>query len=172
MVFLIVLVIFAALIGPLGAAEETNPPPQAGPEQRRARIQELREKNPEAFDKMREELKNLTPEERQKRLREFREKHPAMAGPLRDELEKQREELKKLPPEERQAKIREKMAERAQLMTPEQRKAKRYEIRQRFENQLNQLREKKTNGTLTPLESKRLQRLETVEDRFKQAPKE
>jgi DNA repair ATPase RecN len=117
----------------------------------------------------------LTPEERQKRLHEFREKHPAMAGPVRDELEKHREELKKLPPEERQAKIkelREKIAERAQGMTPEQRKNKRHEIRQRFETQLNQLREKKTNGTISPLESRRLQRLETVQERFKEAQKE
>jgi hypothetical protein len=163
-VFVTILAVSAALS--IRAAEETNPPPQATPEQRRARLQELREKNPEAFDKMREELKNLTPEERQKRLREFREKH---GTPLRDELEKQREELKKLPPEERQAKIREKMAERVQAMTPEQRQAKRHEIRQRFEGQLGQLRQKKTNGTITPLESRRLQRLETVEERFKQA---
>ena len=132
-------------------------------------MEDLRKRNPEAFEKLREELKSLSPEERQKRLREFREKHGA---PMRDELERRREELKKLPPEERQVKmqaLREQLLERRKAMTEEERKAKRGEIKSRFERQLGELRQKKTNGTLTPLESKRLQRLETVGQRFKEA---
>ena len=153
------------------SADEQLPDParKPVPEARRAAMEDLRKRNPEAFEKLREELKNLSPEERQKRLREFHEKH---GTPVRDELEKRREELKKLPPEERQAKmkvLREQLMERRKAMTEDERRAKRGEIRSRFERQLGELRQKKTNGTLTPLESKRLQRLETVGQRFKEA---
>jgi hypothetical protein len=153
------------------SADEQLPEPVRKPlaEERRAPMEDLRKRNPEAFEKLREELKSLSPEERQKRLREFREKH---GTPVRDELEKRREELQKLPPEERQAKmkvLREQIMERRKAMTEEERRAKRGEIKSRLERQLGELRQKKTNGTLTPLESKRLQRLETVGQRFKEA---
>ena len=119
-----------------------NRPAAASPEQRKARLEELRERNPEAFRKFREEL------------------------------ERRREEFKKLPPAEREAKIkelRERFLERRKAMTVEERKAKRQEIKGRFENQLGLLREKKTNGTLNAQEAHRLERLETVAKRFKQA---
>jgi hypothetical protein len=117
-------------------------PPSPSPEQRKARLEDLRERNPEAFRK------------------------------LREELERRREELKKLPPAEREAKIkeiREQFVERRKAMTFEERKAKRQEIKGRFDRQLGLLREKKTNGTLTAQEARRLERLETVGQRFKQA---
>jgi hypothetical protein len=138
-------------------------------EERRARIEELRERNPEAFEKMREELKNLPPAERQRRLREFREKQGL---PSREDLEKRREEFKNLPPEEREAKLkelRERIVERRKAMTPDERKVKRQEIKSRFDKQLRELEKKKTSGSLTAPESKRLERLEVIEQRFKQA---
>jgi hypothetical protein len=154
------------------AEERPGPPKKLSPEERRAAMEELRKQNPEAFEKLREELKDLSPEERQQRLREFREKHGA---PVRDELEKRREELKKLPPEERQAKMkemRERVVERRKAMGDDERKAKRQEIQSRLERQLVELRQKKTNGTITDVDSKRLQRLETIGRRFKQAQAE
>jgi hypothetical protein len=152
------------------SADEQLPDPvrKPSPDERRVVMEDLRRRNPQAFDKLREELKSLSPEERQKRLREFREQYGA---PVRDELDKRREELRKLPPEERQAKmkeLREQILERRKAMTEEERKAKRGEIKARLERQLGELRQKKTNGTLTPLESRRLQRLETVGQRFRE----
>ena len=114
----------------------------------------------------------LSPEERKARLDDLRERNPEAFRKLREELERRREELKKLPPAEREAKIkeiRERFMERRKAMTIEERKAKRQEIKGRFEKQLQLLREKKTNGTLTAQEARRLERLETVGQRFKQA---
>lgn len=121
--------------------EKTNARAGALSPEKKARMEELRERNPEAFRK------------------------------LREELERRREELKKLPPAEREARIkdlRERFAERRKAMTIEERKAKRQEIKGRLEKQLNALREKKTNGTLTAQETRRLERLETVAKRFQQ----
>jgi len=114
----------------------------------------------------------LSPEERKARLEDLRERNPEAVRKLREELERRREELKNLPPAEREAKIkeiRERFAERRKAMTVEERKAKRQEIKVRLEKQLGSLREKKTNGTLTAQEGRRLERLETVGQRFKQA---
>ena len=142
----VVAVAFCGSILSATAADDspkTNARPQgATPDERKARLEDLRQRNPEAFRKMREEL------------------------------ERRREELKKLPPAEREAKIkeiRERFMERRKAMTVEERKAKRQEIKGRLEKQLGLLREKKTNGTLTAQEARRLERLQTVGDRFKQA---
>ena len=136
-------------------------------EARRAWIEELRKRDPEAFEKLREELRGLPPAERQKRLRELREN----AGlPAREELEKRREELQKLPPEEREARLKElrdRLAERRKAMTPDERKLKRQEIKARFEKQLHELEKKKTAGSLTPEEARRLERLQTIGERFR-----
>jgi Skp family chaperone for outer membrane proteins len=116
--------------------------------------------------------RTLSPEQRKARLEDFRERNPEAVRKLREELERRREELKKLPPAEREAKIkelRERFVERRKAMTVEERKAKRQEIKGRFERQLGLLREKKTNGTLTAQEGRRLERLETIGQRFKQA---
>jgi len=138
-------------------------------EERRARLEEMRTRNPEAFEKLRQEIKDLPPAERQKRLREFREKQ---GMPLPGDFEKRREEFKNLPPEEREAKLkelRERVAERRKEMTPDERKVKRQEIKSRFDKQLRELEKKKANGSITAPESKRLERLEVIEQRFKQA---
>ena len=137
-------------------------------EERRARMEELRTRNPEAFEKLRQDLKDLPPAERQKRLREFREKQGMPPG----DVEKRREEFKNLSPEDREAKLkelRERMAERRKAMTPDERKVKRQEIKSRFDKQLHELEKKKANGSITAPESKRLERLGVIEQRFKQA---
>jgi hypothetical protein len=145
-VFLTVAILSVGLTCGVSGADEsqkTNGRPRAvSPEQRKARLEELRERNPEAFRK------------------------------LREEMERHREEFKKLPPAERDAKIkelREQFLERRKAMTPDERKTKRQEIKGRFEKQLAALREKKTKGTLTTQETRRLERLETIAKRFKQA---
>ncbi len=67
-------------------------------------------------EELREKLKNLTPEERQAKLKELREKHPEGAANLErrgEEMKKMAkdlgldpEELKKLPEDERRAKVK------------------------------------------------------------------
>jgi PERQ amino acid-rich with GYF domain-containing protein len=148
--FLVYLIVGAASIvavsaddQPLGPA--TNPPP----ERRKSALEESRGRNPEALEKLREKR--------------------------REEVERRRDEVKKLPPEERQGKmkeLRERAVERRKTMTREEMIAKRQEIKSRFERQLGALRQKQTDGTLTAQESKRLQRLETIAQRFKQAEAE
>jgi Skp family chaperone for outer membrane proteins len=116
--------------------------------------------------------RTISPEDRKARLEDLREQNPEAFRKVRAELERRREELKKLPPAEREAKIkeiRERLVERRKAMTVEERKAKRQEIKGRLEKQLGVLREKKANGTLTAQEARRLERLETVGQRFKQA---
>lgn len=93
----------------------------------------------------REDFKKLTPEERAARIRQWREKN---GGPVGEALQKKREELKNL--------------------TPEEREAKRKEFRERFDKQVGELRKKKADGTITPEESKRLDRMEQIIRRFEQ----
>ena len=153
----------------VSAADEVKDEP-VSPD--RAKAREVRERKLEESEKLRQELKGLSPEQRQARLRELREKKRQPIS--REELEKRRKELRKLPPAERAAKLkelREKIGEHPKFkaMTPEQRKAKREELKRRFEKQLNELREKKSTDSLTPQETKRLQRMESMAQRFKQA---
>ena len=54
-------------------------------------------------------------------------------------------------------------------LTPEERDAKRKEMRERMQKQLAELRKKKTEGTLSEPEKKRLERMEEVNKRFEQA---
>jgi len=122
-------------------------------------------------DELRDQRQNLSPEERQARLREFREQHPD--GPMRKEMEKRREELNNLSSEERQAKLKEWRENRGdrplrQGFSPQEREAKRKELRQRFEKHHAELLKKKADGTLTPQEEKRLQRMEELAKRFEQ----
>lgn len=120
---------------------------------------------------LREQLKRLPPEERQAKIQELREKYK-VTGPLREEAEKRREEWKNLPPEERLEKMREWRAKRSgdaqdpRSFTPEEREARRKEIRSRLETQLGELRKKKAAGPLTPEEERRLQHMEQVAKHF------
>ena len=52
------------------------------------------------------------------------------------------------------------------VLTLQEREAKRKELRQRLDNQLERLRAKQTKGTLTPEEERRLRHLETIAKRF------
>jgi hypothetical protein len=99
-----------------------------------------------------------------------------------DESEKRREEWKKLPAEEREAKMkewrktngvpsreeREKKREQFKNMTPAEREAKRKELTERLEKRIAELRAKQTNATITPQESRELERREQILKRFEQ----
>jgi len=99
--------------------------------------------------------------------------------PSREELEKRREEWRKLTQEERNAKLKE-MRERSMekrrdefnKLTPEEREAKRKELRERLEKHLGELRAKQTNGTITPEETRDLERREQLKKRFEQNARE
>jgi hypothetical protein len=125
------------------------------PEQRAAKIQELRAKRglptPDAAEiqKRREFLKSLPPEDR----------------------ERLREELRSLTPEERRAKLKELAAKRAHQsrFTEQERVARREVLRARLKKDLATLRQKKADGPLTEDEQTRLSRLEVLEQRFAHA---
>lgn len=138
------------------------------PEQRQARLAEIREKmkNSPEMQKLREELKNMPPEQREAKMKELREKYgqPGAgpeAGKMREkygkgegagELEKRREEFKNL--------------------TPEQRETKMKEMREKFAERRTDLEKKKANGTITPEESKQLERIEAMAKRGEKAREE
>ena len=54
-------------------------------------------------------------------------------------------------------------------LSPEERDAKRKEMRERMQKQLADLRKRKAEGTLNEVEKKRLERMEEVNKRFEQA---
>jgi hypothetical protein len=100
---------------------------------------------------LREKLKNMTPEERQAALKKWREEHPEATTP-REQLRKQSAEGNKL--------------------TAEQREARRKEMHAALEKRLAELKKKQTDGTLTDLEKKRLERLELALKRADQTRRE
>jgi hypothetical protein len=53
-------------------------------------------------------------------------------------------------------------------LSPEEREAKRKEMQERIQKQLTELRKKKADGTLSPVEKKRLDRMEEVAKRMEQ----
>ena len=124
-------------------------------------------------EELREKLKGLTPEERQAKLKELREKsgfNGPLAGEMqkkRAELQKFRESIKDLPPAERETKMREwreknlPLLNAASNMSPEDRATNRVKLQERIKDQLDALKEKKKAGTLTEEETRRLERMET-----------
>lgn len=72
------------------------------------------------------------------------------AGPSREERAKRREEFNKL--------------------TPEEREAKRKELKERLEKRIAELRARQTNGTLNAHETRELERREQILKRFEQLP--
>lgn len=102
----------------------------------------------ETLDKKpaREEFKNLPPEERAGKFKAWREKN---AGTNGEAFQRKREELRNL--------------------TPEEREAKRQEFCKRLDQQLEELRKKKADGSITIEEAKRLERTEQLRKRFDQA---
>jgi hypothetical protein len=131
---------------------------------------------------LREQLKNLSPEERQAKIRELRERQMGTnrvdIEKRRAEFQKLQGELKGLPPEERQAKIQQWRQTNGlarpgfRTLEPDQVKAKRGEMKGRIEQQLTELRKKKADGTITEQESKRLERMELMAKRLEQGPGE
>lgn len=74
------------------------------PEERRAKIQELRKQRgpaPNDLSKLREEMKKLTPEQRRARLKELREKNAGSAA----------KQHKSLSPEEHRGKLKDRLEE-------------------------------------------------------------
>ena len=80
----------------------------------------------------------------------FKEPRKTNSGPAREEWEKRRGQLEK--------------------MTPEEREAKRKELKERLEKRIADLRAKQTNATITPQETRELERREQILKRFEQTP--
>jgi hypothetical protein len=95
----------------------------------------------------RDDGRKLAVEEREAVAKDGRKTN---AGPSREEREKRREEFNKL--------------------TPEEREAKRKEIKGRLEKRICELRSKQTNATLTSQEFRELERREQILKRFDQPP--
>lgn len=120
---------------------------------------------------LRERARNLAPEERQKLVREFREKH-GLGTSNRVDWEKRREEFKQLPPAEREAKMKELRKEvqeardRFKLISDDEREIKRREMKERIDAQVSDLKQKKTDGTITEAESRRLERFQKMSVRL------
>ena len=97
---------------------------------------------------------------------------PEKRALTREEWEKRQAELKGLSPEERRARIREwrrqRVANRPEIqnLTPAERAAKRREFREQLDHEIDTLRRKKDQNGLTPIESRRLKRLEELARRF------
>ena len=77
------------------------------------------------------------------------------------------EDLQKMTPEERRAKIKELRDKKAEGLTPEQKELRRKVIRERVEKRIAELKQKKTDGTLSEAENRQLelweQRLKRLE---------
>ncbi len=93
----------------------------------------------------------------------------------RAEGEKIKSALSKLPLAERDARMKEwrktnggPNREEWEKMTPEQREAKRKEIKERLEKRIAELRAKQTDGTITAQEMSELSRSEKILKRFEQ----
>lgn len=136
-------------------------------------------------EELREQLKNLSPEERQAKLREMRERAGGPTGPQlekrRAEFEKMRQELQGLPPAERAARLQQWRQTNGfgtnsilgpipPRLNPADSEAKRGEFRERIQSELKQLKAKEAAGTLTPEETRRLQRMIEWSERLKAAP--
>ena len=93
----------------------------------------------------------------------------------RVEADKVKAELTKLPLAEREARMKEwrktnggPSREEWEKMTPEQREAKRKEIKDRLEKHIAELRAKQSNATITAQETNELGRCEKILKRFEQ----
>ena len=109
-------------------------------------------------------MNNLSPEERRAKIQELREKH----GPFSSAgLTNRTDGFKNLSPEERRAKMEEMRKAKGgrhsllgtNSLSPEQR-------RERLNTRLEQLRQKKAEGSLDPAEQKQLDRLEQFNQHF------
>lgn len=79
-----------------------------------------------------------------------------------------REELQKLTPEERQARMKE-WRGKQKTMTPEQREAQRKVWQERMGKKIEDLKKKRTEGSITPQEEQSLRRLEENMKRWQES---
>lgn len=133
-------------------------------------------------EEMRERMKNLTPEERQKMMNQLRERAggTGLNGPEMDkrraEMEKMRQELKDLPPAERAARIQAFRETNTVLrpgvsnLRPEETEARRKQFQERIAKELEQLKAKKSAGTITEEESRRLERMTEWSKKLESVP--
>lgn len=153
------------------------------PEQREARLKEIRERmqrSPE-MQKLREEIMALPPEQREARMKEIREKYGKGGGA--PEAGKLREEMKELTPEQREARMKEmrerggkgegseefaKRREEFKNLSPEEREAKMKEMREQFAGKRKELEKKRADGTISPEEDRMLERIEAMGKRGEQ----
>jgi len=168
----LVLLSFTLSAPALRAAEAPDPAPPAG----RPTKQELRD-----------QLKPLTPEQRQAKMNEMRAKMGGASGPefdkRRAEFEKLRLELQSLPPAERSARLQAFRQTNAlggltnagprpitPSLSPEDTAAKRQQFRERIDSELTRLKTKKAEGTLTPEDTRRLERMNEWSKRLEGGP--
>jgi hypothetical protein len=124
-------------------------------------------------EQLRERARSISPEERPKWLRELREQRGLM-GTNRAEALARREELRRLPPAERAVRLRELREQTGQagpafhVLTPEEREKKRLEIKERVVKQVDLLRQRQKEGTLSDVETRRLERMEEMQKRLEQ----
>jgi len=111
------------------------------PEEREARIRELRERRSITnstrlqWEKFREEIKDLPPEQRAAKMKEWRDKHGPPRPPVRDELRNS---------------------------TPEQRAARMKEWRERLEKRVAELRRKQAAGDISDDQKRQLERMQQM----------
>lgn len=159
----------AFTVGRLHAADPKDPAPPSDRPSREA---------------LREQFKNLTPEQRQERLKEMRERFPGITGgdleKRRAEFEKLRTELKDLPPAERAARIQAWRQTNgftnglsrplAPGLSPEESTAKRAQFRERIDAELTRLKARQADGSITPEETRRLERMSEWNKRLESIP--
>ncbi len=83
------------------------------------------------------------------------------------------EELQKMTPEERRAKLKELRDKRTENLTPDQKEARRKMVRERVQKRIDELKKKQAEGTLSEAESRQLevwqQRLKRLDAAEKEA---
>jgi hypothetical protein len=115
--------------------------------------------------------RSLSPQERQQRIQEFRDRY-GLNSTNRNEWEKRREEWKNLPPEKREERLREWRQQlqlsgsSSRVLSPEEREAKRKEIKERIDAQISALQQKQTGGPITEPEQRRLERMQRMSKRL------
>lgn len=111
---------------------------------------------------LRQRARLLSPEERQKLMRESLSRRGVTNWA---EWQKRREEFRNLTPEQRQARMREQQQRPEssvpgfRVLTPAERESKRQELRQRVDGQIKLLRDKQSEGALSDVEARRLERM-------------
>lgn len=94
---------------------------------------------------------------------------PPAQRPDLNQIQQRREEWQKMTPEQRDARMREMRTNNSRTMTPQEMEARRKVMRDRLEQQIEDLKKKKSEGTITTNETARLNSLEQWLKRWDQA---